>query len=233
VLLEKQVEGLIFLSVSEMVQEDGIPELERLRVPAVLVNRARSYDNLDQIDWDDTGGVVQAVEHLTDLGHRRIAHLCGPERRRSGANRLRGYKVALKQQGIGYRPEYVCSGDYTAASQNWRMSTLNLLELSPRPTAIIASDDIVAATAIRTIQQAGLRVPQDVAVIGIDDQHFCAFLNPALTTVQLPVLEAGKQAVDMLVDRIAGRRTEVAHVLLPCSLIVRESCGAHSIGYQE
>ena len=226
VLLEKQVDGLIFLSVSELAETDYIPELERLHVPTVLVNRATTYDHLDQINWDDTGGVIQAMEHLIGLGHHRIAHLCGPTRRRSGTNRLQGYKTALEGHDIPYREEYVCPGDYTSSSEDWHASTRRLLELAPRPTAILASDDSVAATAIKAIQQAGLRVPEDIAVIGVDDQHFCTLLNPALTTVRLPVLEAGQRAIEMVLARILGQRTLREHIVLPCSLIVRESCGA-------
>jgi LacI family transcriptional regulator len=100
------------------------------------------------------------------------------------------------------------------------------MQTEPAPTAIVASDDIVAAMAIKTLQQMGLRVPQDVAVIGIDDQHFCTYLNPALTTVRLPVLTAGRRAVEVLLDRITGQCDTPEHVILPCSLVVRESCGA-------
>jgi LacI family transcriptional regulator len=241
VLLEKRVDGLIFLSVSELAETDYIPELERLHVPTVLVNRARTYDHLDQINWDDTTGVIEAMEHLIGLGHRRIAHLCGPPSRRSGSNRLQGYKAALERHHIPYREGYVCPGDYTLSPADWHTSTCRLLELTPRPTAIMASDDSVAAMAIKAIQQAGLRVPEDIAVIGIDDQHFCTLLNPALTTVRLPVLEAGKQAIEMVLARIsspslgetgissgeAGSARE--HIVLPCSLIVRESSGTRLV----
>jgi DNA-binding LacI/PurR family transcriptional regulator len=225
-LIEKRVDGLIFLSVSELVKDDHVPELERLHIPTVLVNRAKTYPNLDQINWDDTAGVTQAVEHLIRLGHRRIAHLCGPKRRRSGQNRLQGYKAALEKHGIPYRSEYVCPGDYTDTETLWQRSTLRLLQLSPQPTAVVASDDTVAASAIKTLQRAGLDVPRDIAVVGVDDQRFGTYLNPALTTVRLPVLEAGRRAVKMVLERIAGTRNESAHVTLPCSLIVRESCGA-------
>lgn len=226
VLLEKQVDGLIFLSVSEYIDNDFVHDLAHLKVPTVLVNRATTCKDLDQINWDDINGVTAAVEHLIALGHHNIAHLRGPVGRRSGENRLLGYRTALNRHGIQYQQEYVRSGDYTASSDAWSQSVSELIDLSPRPTAIMASDDIVAATAIKTIQQAGLKVPEDISVIGIDDQHFCSYLNPALTTVQLPVLQAGRLAVEMLLERIAGKRTEVEHIMLPCSLIVRESCGA-------
>ncbi len=226
VLLEKRVDGLIFLSVSQEVDNDYVLELDRLQVPTVFVNRAITYESLDSINWDDTSGVIQAMEYLIRLGHRRIAHLRGPKGRLSGTNRLRGYRLSLQKHNLEYRRDYVRSGDYTSSPETWRHSMLKLLDLTPRPTAIIASDDIVAAIAVKTIQQAGLRVPQDISVVGIDDQHFCSYLNPALTTVRLPVLEAGRRAVEMVLERIAGQRANVEHVLLPCSLIVRNSCAA-------
>jgi len=184
------------------------------------------HADFDHINWDETNGVIAAVEHLIGLGHTRIAHLRGPEARRSGENRLAGYRAALERHGLPFRSEYVRSGDYTASPDLWRRSTLELLDLSPRPTAIVASDDIVAIVAMKTVQQAGLRVPQDVAVVGFDDQHFCEYTNPALTTVRSPVLEAGRRAVEMLLQRIAGKDAEAEHLLLPCRLVVRESCGA-------
>jgi DNA-binding LacI/PurR family transcriptional regulator len=79
---------------------------------------------------------------------------------------------------------------------------------------------------MQSVQRAGLRVPEDVAIIGIDNQPFDTYLSPTLTTVQLPVNEAGKRAIEILLDRIAGRRTATEHVMLPCPLIVRASCGA-------
>jgi DNA-binding LacI/PurR family transcriptional regulator len=228
VFLSKQIDGLIFLSVSQHTQRDYMPELLRFGIPVVLVNRGERYEEFDQINWDDGAGVTAAVEHLVDLGHCRIAHLRGPVGRRSGENRLCGYRAGLERQGIAYRAEYVRSGDYTDMAASWACSTRELMDLGVPPTAIIASDDIVAATAIRTIQGIGRRVPDDVAVIGIDDQHFCSYLNPSLTTIRLPVVKAGELAVDMVLDRISGRRTETEHVLLDCSLVLRESCGAHT-----
>jgi len=228
ILLGKQVDALIFLSVSQYTDDDHIRNLRHLETPAVLINRATIHADFDHINWDDSSGVVSAVEHLIEAGHRRIAHLRGPLGRRSGANRLEGYRLALEKHRLEYREDYVQPGDYTMTQETWRESTLELLDLSPRPTAIVASDDIVAAVAMKTVQQAGLRVPQDVAIVGMDDQHFCSYLNPALTTVRLPVLEAGRLAVEMVLGWLAGQRTEVEHIVLPCSLVVRESCGSRN-----
>jgi DNA-binding LacI/PurR family transcriptional regulator len=225
-LLEKQVAGIIFLSTSQYLDDDHLLELQLSGPPVVLINRATIHDRFDQINWDNATGVATAVEHLVRLGHHRIAHLRGPIERRSSDERLQGYRLALEKCGLEYCENYVRPGDFTAPPDTWRQSTLELLALSPKPTAIIAADDIVAAVVIRTVQNAGLRVPQDVAVVGIDDQPFSIYLNPALTTVQLPVIEAGKCAVQMLLDRIASRRATPKRMKLPCPLIVRESCGA-------
>lgn len=225
-LLEQQVAGIVFLSTSQRRGDDRLLELKRLGLPVVLVNRATLHKEFDQINWDNVTGVATIVEHLARLGHRRIAHLRGPVERRSSDERLLGYRQALEKCGLPYRPEYVRSGDFTAPPDTWRQSTLDLLAISPRLTAIIGADDIVAAVAMRTVKHAGLRVPQDMAVVGIDDQPFAMYLDPALTTLQLPVIEAGKLAIQLLLGRIDGRRIRPKHIMLPCPLVVRESCGA-------
>jgi LacI family transcriptional regulator len=105
----------------------------------------------------------------------------------------------------------------------WQQSMHDLLTLRPRPTAVIASDDSVAAVVMSTIQSVGFRIPEDIAVVGFDDQPFCILLNPSLTTIQLPIVEAGKRAAEMLLQRISGKRTEIEHLTLPCSLVPRNS----------
>ena len=104
----------------------------------------------------------------------------------------------------------------------WAQSTEELLQTSPRPTAIIAANDSVATVVMRTVRQAGLRIPDDISVVGIDNQPFSALLDPALTTIQLPLVEAGKRAIELLL----GEHHQADHVALPCPLIVRESTGS-------
>ena len=95
--------------------------------------------------------------------------------------------------------------------------------MNPRPTAIIGANDRVAAIAMKTVQNAGLRVPQDMSIIGIDDQPFCIYLSPTLTTVDMSIIDIGNRAIQLLLDRINGKRTTTEHVTLRCPLIIRES----------
>lgn len=224
-LLEKQVDGVMFLSISEYRSDDHLVKLADSGMPLTLINRTISHNRIDQINWDNAGGVIQAMKHLFELGHRQIAHLRGPLNRRSALERLHGYQLGLAEQGLPNEIEYVRMGDYTSTPVEWQRSTQDLLALSPRPTAIIASDDIVAAVALRTAHKAGLEVPADISILGIDDQPFSIYLNPALTTVRLPITEASQRGVQLLLDRIADPGLGPRRITLPCQLIVRESTG--------
>ncbi len=225
-LLEKDVDGIIFLSNSIYLDDDFLTHLPASTPPIVLINRATGHNRFDQINWDDVNGIITAIDYLVDLGHHRIAHLYGLANRRSFDERLQGYRLAYEQHQLEYHEDYVRLADYEATQETWVQATLELLSLSPRPTAIIAVNDVIAATVMRTVQRTGLHVPQEVTIVGIDDQPFCTYLNPALTTVQLPIIEAGQRAVKMLLEQIQGRRTTTERVKLSCPLIVRESSGA-------
>jgi DNA-binding LacI/PurR family transcriptional regulator len=226
-LLEKQVDGIICLTTSIYIKNDYLLDLPASAPPIVLVNRASSpHHRFDQIGFDNTQGMSDAIDYLVGLGHRRIAHLYGPLERKSSKDRLLGYRQALQKHQLEEREEYLKPGDYEVGNQQaWEEATLELLALSPRPTAIIGANDIVTATAMRAAQRAGFRVPQDLTLVGIDNQPFCTYLNPALTTIQMPIGEAGKLAIEMLLARNSGQRSATEHLVLPCPLIVRESSG--------
>ncbi len=224
-LLEKQVDGFIFLSTSAYLEDDYLLALPVSLPPTVLVNRTVTENKFHRIDLDDTSGVVQAIDYLVELGHRHIAHLYGPKSRRSTDRRLQGYRLGLAKHNLDYDEKYVRSGDYEADRELWKQSTLDLLGLWPRPTAIIAANDIVATVAMRTVRHAGLRIPQDISVIGIDDQPFGVYLDPTLTTIQLPIAEAGKRAIELLLAQIRGEVAGTNQITLSCPLIIRESSG--------
>ncbi|MFI6830085.1 LacI family DNA-binding transcriptional regulator [Kribbella sp. NPDC050241] len=221
VLRTKGVDGIIFIANSEAVDNTHLTDLPAAGILAVVVNRRRPGPEFGRVTWNDRAGVAGAVEHLHDLGHRRIAFLRGPRSRDSTRERAAGYRRGLKKVGLPYQEDYVRLADYTADPLTWERATSELLDLEPAPSAIIASDDSVAAVVIRTSQRRGLSVPRDLAVVGIDDQMFATLLNPPLTTIRLPVKEAAERALEMLVDAIAGQ--SMREVRLATELVVRDS----------
>jgi len=227
-LQEKQVEGLVVISTSDPRQNDHLHKVQSEGVPVALINRADLSAEFDQVNWDNTAGVAAIVEHLAGIGHRRIAVLVGPVNRRSTQERLQGYRTGLEKCALVFDENLVRPGDYTATPEGWKQSVHDLIASFNPPTAIVASDDIVAAVIVRTLQESGRGVPADVAVVGIDDQPFSQYLG--LTTIQLPVVEAGKQAIRLLLQRIANPTATAQHLILPCPLVVRDTCGAHKAG---
>jgi LacI family transcriptional regulator len=223
-LIEKQVEGIVYLSTSAHLSDDYLAKLPPSLPPMVLINRSTaSNERFDYLDFDNVAGLVDAVDYLVRLGHRHIAHMSGAPAKKSTTARIEGYKLGLARHGLEFRPDYLRPGCLETTGQVSEDACLELLALSPRPTAIIAATDIVGAYVLRTIQRAGLRVPDDISVIGVDDQPLCTYLNPALTTVRMPIAEAGQLAIEMLLARIAGAGEQTRHITMPCPLIVRES----------
>jgi LacI family transcriptional regulator len=222
-LLQNRVDGIMFFSTTEVRDGAHLNDLESSGPPCVVINRATHHEGFDQINWDYTGGAMAAVDHLAQLGHLAIAHMQGPLSRAATRDRLAGYRQALQNHGLIYRSDYVQPGDHTSSPDTWKQSVLTLLSLSPRPTAIVASDDCVAAHVIKVARRAGLRIPQDLSVIGFDDQPVASSVDPALTTVCAPVLQAGEIGLGLLLKKMKNSQEPCQHVLLPCDLTVRES----------
>jgi LacI family transcriptional regulator len=223
-LQEKQVEGMVIISTSDPRSNDHLREVQTQGTPVVLINRFELSAEFDQVNWDNRAGVTTIVQHLAGLGHRCIAILVGPVNRRSTQERLQGYRAGLEQCALPFDENLVYPGDYTASPEDWKQSVRELLALPNPPTAIITSDDIVAAVVIRAIQESGKDIPDEIAVAGIDDQPFSQYLG--LTTIQLPVAEAGRQAINLLLERIRRPEAQAQHILLPCPLVVRDTCGS-------
>lgn len=223
-LQEKQVDGLVVISTSDPRPNDHLLKVQAEGIPVALINRAELSAEFDHVNWDNAAGVSAIVKHLVELGHSRIAIMVGPVDRRSTQERLQGYRNGLEACAIVFDENLVYPGDYTATPEDWKRSTVELLALETPPTAIIASDDIVAAVMIRAIQEKGKLIPNDIAVVGIDDQPFSQYLG--LSSMQLPISEAGRQAINLLLERIHHPETQAQHILLPCPLVVRDTCGA-------
>ncbi len=183
---------------------------------------------LPTVRIDNIAAARTAVEHLIGLGHRRIAHITGPMPATLSEDRLQGYRDALAAAGLPQLEPYVVAGDYSLRSGHTAAHRLLGLDRRPtvrRPTAIFAANDEMAFGAINEIRARGLRVPEDVSVVGFDDIVFAGAFHPALTTVRQPRRTIGEQAMAMLAELLAGRPPPVQTLILPTELVVRTSTG--------
>jgi DNA-binding LacI/PurR family transcriptional regulator len=221
------VEGIIFMSTSAKQPNRHLNEGAG-GIPVAVINRYGVSRRLTQVLWDDRAGTRMAVEHLVQLGHTRIGFIAGPGSgavpRLSAIRRLEGFRAALGRAGLPCDRRMIVPGDYSVEAGV--EGAERLCRLPRRPTAILAANDTMAMGALRGIVRAGLRCPEDAAVVGIGDPPFMAFANPPLTTVALPVEEAGTRAAECILDQLRDRRAAPRTEVLPCRLLVRESTGS-------
>jgi len=191
--------------------------------PVVLMGQLPNT-NLMSVDVDNVGGAATATQHLINLGHRRIAMITNAKRTyTAAADRLTGYQQALLANGIAYIDTLVEYGDFTL--QSGRVAMAKLLQRAPHPTAVFVASDTVALGALQAIRTCGLRVPEDIALVGFDDVPFAEMVDPPLTTIRLPAYGLGWGAADLLIRAINREDIKQPTVLLESELIVRQSCG--------
>jgi LacI family transcriptional regulator len=219
VLSKKQVDGIIFVAAGD--QADSLDFLVREGMPVVMIDRNVPNVQVDAVLPDHQLGGFLATQHLLQLGHTRIACIAGPSSITPSAERITGYRNALEQAGISYDENLVIRGDYHA--QSGMEITNSLLKMNPRPTAIFALNDLMALGALRAAAEAGCSVPRDLAVVGYDDLELSQYTNPPLTTIAQPKREIGRQAVNLLVNRISQKERPTSRLVLSPDLIVRQS----------
>ncbi|MGZ4398565.1 MAG: LacI family DNA-binding transcriptional regulator [Gaiellaceae bacterium] len=214
------IDALVVLSITS--HEDVAP-LVRSGLPVVFVDFDAFGERTGCVMSDNLDGMAQAVRHLARLGRQRIATISGTLESRPGMDRLLGYRSELSRLGLEERHEYVVAGDFYHRS-GWD-ACRRLLALSEPPDAIAVASDMMAVGAMLAIEEARLRVPEDVAVTGFDDSDFAARLRPALTTVRQDALGLGAAAADAVVFMLENPLDPPPTALLPAQLVVRESCG--------
>lgn len=218
-ITENHVDGII---LSGPLQND--PELIKLHnegVPIILLGQMSNTD-IPFVDVNAELGSRNAVEHLISCGHKRIAMITNAKLEYSSAQqRKNGYLTALKNQNIQVDEELIKEGDFTPASGYAAMK--ELLTISPAPTAVFVASDVVAIGAIQAIKKAGLRIPQDIEIIGFDDIPMAEFFDPPLSTVRLPAYDLGRVAGEKLIKMILSDESDQPGVLLETELILRES----------
>ena len=222
-LLEQQVRG-----VAIMTSEMDLSLTQRLaaqQVAVVFLDVGQVGPHTSNIVVNYEKGVRDGVEHLLALGHRRIAYISGPGHLKSAARRRETFAKTMKKYHLSlHTTPFIFEGDFKATGG--QRAAAEIMRLRPRPTAIVSGNDLMAIGALRELKSAGLRVPQDVSVIGFDDITFAALAEPQLTTIMLPRAEIGEAAVEALMHTIAAEDNLGREFRVSTQLVVRESTGA-------
>ncbi len=217
-LLELRVDGLIL--ASPRADDDVIARAGR-SVPVVVLNRDTSDDTSDSVTNDNLAGAHLAVEHLVSFGHRRIAFIEGGAG--AGARiRHQGYLSAMHDFGLA---DEILTAEGRHTEEGGYRGAMDLLKLRDLPTAVFASNDLCAIGAMNAFEEAGLSIPEDVSLIGYDNNRMAALRHISLTTIDQPGDDMGRSAVDRLTERIDEDRTEPRHDVVAPSLVVRSTTG--------
>jgi LacI family transcriptional regulator len=209
----------VILAAAE-INDPLLDHLLESRTPFVLVGRTDN-PRVSFVDVDNEVGAYSAVSHLLRLGYEKIATITGPAAAHAGILRRRGYERALADRGRVIDESLIAEGDFTEASGHAAMTRL----LARQPDALFVASDAMALGALRAIRQAGLSMPDDIAVASFDDLPPAQMAEPQLTTVRQPVRRTGELAVEMLIDILDHGTDPPRRVILPTELVVRESCG--------
>ncbi|MFD0146461.1 MULTISPECIES: LacI family DNA-binding transcriptional regulator [unclassified Streptomyces] len=218
-LAAQRVDGVLLVSVHG---DDPLPDQVRaLGLPAVLNGRRTEAEEVAYVDSDNVGAGRSAVTHLAGSGRRRIATITGPLDMYVARCRLDGYRRGLAEAGIAADERLVATGDFT--EEGGRRAMRELLDREPGLDAVFAASDVMAAGARGVLRESGRRVPQDVALVGVDDSAVARHMDPPLTSVRQPIEEMGRTMARLLLQEIAEASEEQPHRVLPTELVVRES----------
>ncbi|GAB7192992.1 LacI family DNA-binding transcriptional regulator [Kineococcus sp. NUM-3379] len=204
-------------------------ELRQIAVPLVVVDPSGvPPSDVPSVGATNWAGGLAATEHLVTLGHRRIAHVAGPSQVLCSRARMDGFRAGLEQAGLAVDPALVLEGDFYQES-GYRLGS-ELLALPDPPTAIFAASDQMALGVYEAVRRAGMRVPDDVSIVGFDDLALAAWASPPLTTVRQPLAEMGALAARTVLAMASGEDTDNPRVELATSLVVRDSTAPPAAG---
>jgi LacI family transcriptional regulator len=220
-LLAKQVDGVILLS-GYRVRERSAPAVALLGVPVVYLYQYTSEIAVPAILPDDRGGGRIGIEHLVEVGRRRISFINGPSHYEATHARLDGVRSALADAGLKLEPGLIRWGDKWYEDVGYQLAR-ELMGLSEPPDAIFCASDSLAFGAIAAMTELGIRIPEDVSIVGFDNRSRAAHVRPALSTVALPLYELGRRAAEVLLELMGGASVEPRREYLSCSLVERAS----------
>ncbi len=218
-LIEKQVDGVILIAAG--ASGAHIRALQKRGIPISVVDRDSPEADVDSVQIDNRAGGRMAAQHLLDLGHRRIGCIAGRLEVYPSYDRVDGYWDALQTAGMPAEGALVVNSTFRAEGGYEAMC--HLMALPQPPTAVFVCNDMMAVGATGALAHLGLRCPNDVSIVGFDDIQLVQYSNPPLTTVAQPKLEMGRQAAQLLTERMQNPELPIRHVLLDACLTIRQS----------
>lgn len=221
-IITKQIDGMLLLG--SRLPFDASLEEQRNLPPMVMANEFAPELELPTVHIDNLTAAFNAVCYLQQLGHERIACIAGPEEMPLCHYRLQGYVQALRRTGMIVDPHYIARGDFTFEAGATALA--QLLSLPVPPTAVFCHSDVMALGALSQAKRSGLRIPEDLSIMGFDDIALSQFCDPPLTTVQQPRFDIGREAMLLLLDQLHGEIVSSGSRLLDCDLIERGSTSA-------
>ena len=224
-MLERKVEGVAIMTFG--IEEPLLDQLAKRNVPLVFIDIGPKRPGISLLKVDYHHGIRQGVQHLAVLGHRNIAFISGPATLHSAQSRLSAFSTSLKECGIPVNPAWIVEGDHTMDGGIAAMERLLAANAKKMPTAVMCSNDMTAIGVLHRLYRAGLRVPDDLSVIGFDDIHIAEVTIPPLTTVQMSRFELARSAVAALRAHVENSQdpTPKRDYKIQTDLIVRESTG--------
>jgi LacI family transcriptional regulator len=217
------VDGLVVMA--PRLSPEAVTSIVASGGPVTFINTFAEIPGADVFNFDNYGGSYALTEHLLSEGHRRLAVVRGPHDARDARDRMRGVRDAVASAGLPAEAVVHVNGDYT--QEAGFAATRVLLEMDPRPTAVLAANDYCAMGVLSGLHEAGISVPGEIAVAGFDGVTSSRYTLPPLTTVEVPIRALGYRALKRLSTRVAGAAEDDAflHEVLPAKVVVRASTG--------
>jgi LacI family transcriptional regulator len=220
-MIERKVDGVAIMT-SEL-DRDLLAELYHRQLPLVFLDLGEVHSRVSRIVVDYRTGIEEAIRHLVSLGHKRIAFISGPLILKSARTRRTAFLACLRESGISAGQQMEYEGNHRVDGGDAAMRSM--LSQPNRPTAVLASNDLMAIGAMRAISAMGLEVPRDISVIGFDDIEFSQYIRPRLTTVRLSREDIGRNAFDALYRTAEGLTKKGQEIHVGSTLVVRETTG--------
>lgn len=215
----RAVDGIVVICSDRM--DEQVQELMQSDIPIVVVDMDSA--NCSVVFSDNTEGARMAVNYLYELGHRHIAHIAGDSSIDAGAARVKGYELAMHALDLPIQPGYLVNAGFFSVEEG-KQAMEQLLQLPSPPTAVFVAGDQMAIGAIEAVHEHGLRVPEDISIIGYDDIEMIKYITPKLTTIRQDTDEIGEAAAELLIEQMTAKERRTERRVIPVRLIERASC---------